>query len=121
MAVSPDGRWIFYAQVDQAGSDLMLVRTSGEAAGADCLAPMLIVLVFGQPKKPIFSLNRPHWPYGRLTGNYEKLGTRTSNPKEADFVGISCAWAILFEIACRSGRLNQEVEKPADDWFEPPC
>ena len=26
LAVSPDGRWIFYAQVDQAGSDLMLVE-----------------------------------------------------------------------------------------------
>jgi hypothetical protein len=33
------------------------------------------------------------FPVSRQTGNWERLPTRTPNPKKADFVGISCPWA----------------------------
>jgi len=56
-----------------------------------------------------------------LSANRKLRKTADSNFQYEELICRNLARMSPFENPCHSGWLNQEVEKPAGDWFRPPC
>ena len=71
-----DGRSFLFWQCDEEGSDLMPVgELPMRLHEADCLTPKAVTSDGDGTlaQTPLFPLKAPHWPYSRVTGEWERL------------------------------------------------